>query len=163
MVPWAEPHARFTRLVERLAIDVLRACRVTGATQIRGRSWDEAWPLMERAVTRGQARQAQRIVRPLGVDEKAAATGHRARALVTDLEAGTVEYVGEDRTQMSLEAHDPRLSGAQRVGIEAVAMDMWEPDIKLQTLKTWAYGFRTIDHVKTVIYFPCGGLALYPC
>ena len=41
-VSWAEPKARFTRLFERLAIDVLRECRITGATQILGLSGDEA-------------------------------------------------------------------------------------------------------------------------
>lgn len=42
-VPWAEPRSRFTLLFERLAIDVLRQCDVSGATRILGISWDEAW------------------------------------------------------------------------------------------------------------------------
>jgi transposase len=129
-VPWAEAQARFTRLFERLAIDVLRECSVTGATQILGLSWDEAWHLMERAVARGQARKAQRVVRHVGVDEKAAAKGHRYLTLVTDLEAGSVEYVGEDRKQTSLEEYYQRLSVEQREAIEAIAMDMWEPYIQ---------------------------------
>ena len=129
-VPWAEPNSRFTVLFERLAIDVLRECSITGATQILGLSWDEAWHLMERAVSRGQARRARRIVRHLGVDEKAIAKGHRYLTLVCDLEASTVEYVGEERTQESLAAYYQALSAEQRVGIEAVAMDMWEPYIQ---------------------------------
>jgi transposase len=129
-ISWAEPQARFTQLFERLAIDVLRECSITGATQILGLSWDEAWHLMERAVERGQARKAQRIVRHLGVDEKAAAKGHRYLTLVTDLEAGTVEYVGEDRKQTSLEEYYQRLTVEQREAIEAVAMDMWEPYVQ---------------------------------
>ena len=50
-VPWAEPRSRFTLLFERFAIDVLRQCDVSGATRILRISWDEAWRLMERAVT----------------------------------------------------------------------------------------------------------------
>ncbi len=130
-VPWAEPQSRFTMRFERLAIDVLRECAVTGATRILGVSWDEAWGVMERAVDRGKLRKVRRVVRQIGVDEKAAAKGHKALTLVCDLEQGTVEYVGEDRKQESLEAYyEGLLEGLlpkQREGIEAVAMDMWEP------------------------------------
>ena len=55
-VPWAEPHSRFTALFERLAVDVLLQCDVTGATRILNISWKEAWHIMERAVSRGQGR-----------------------------------------------------------------------------------------------------------
>ncbi|MBX3234516.1 MAG: transposase family protein [Nitrospira sp.] len=77
LVPWAEPRSRFTLLFERLAIDVLRQCDVSGATRILRISWDEAWGLMERAVTRGRQRKVRTVVRRIGVDEKAAAKGHR--------------------------------------------------------------------------------------
>jgi transposase len=30
-VPWAEPGSKFTALFERLAIDLLRECSITGA------------------------------------------------------------------------------------------------------------------------------------
>ena len=129
-VPWAEPKARFTRLFERLAIDVLRECSVTGATRILGLSWDEAWHLMERAVERGQARKAPRIIPHLGVDEKAIAKGHRYLTLVCNLQGGTVEYVGAERKQESLAAYYQTLTETQRSGIAAVAMDMWEPYVQ---------------------------------
>jgi len=41
-LPWAEPHARFTALFERLAIDVLKESAVRGATRILRISWDDA-------------------------------------------------------------------------------------------------------------------------
>ena len=53
LVPWAEPRSRFTLLFERLAIDVLGQCDVTGATKILRVSWDEAWGIMARAVREG--------------------------------------------------------------------------------------------------------------
>ncbi|MBM3770294.1 MAG: transposase family protein [Acidimicrobiia bacterium] len=50
-VPWAEPRSRFTLLMERLVIDLILQCRtVKGACAIAGRSWDEAWGNMQRAV-----------------------------------------------------------------------------------------------------------------
>jgi hypothetical protein len=63
---------------------------VGGAASILRISWDEAWGLMERAVQRGRARKAARIVRQIGVDEKAATKGHRYLTLVCDLDEGTV-------------------------------------------------------------------------
>jgi transposase len=87
-LPWAEPRSRFTILFERLAVDVLRECDVSGATRILRVSWDEAWGLMERAVRRGQAPRPHRVPELIGVDEKAAAKGHSYLTLVCDLELG---------------------------------------------------------------------------
>jgi transposase len=129
-VPWAEARSRFTLLFERLAIDVLGQCDVTGATKILRISWDEAWGIMERAVKRGRQRKGPKVVRRLGVDEKAAAKGHRYLTLVCDLEEGTVEHIAEERKKESLEGYYQGLSEEQLAGIEAVAMDMWEPYIQ---------------------------------
>jgi transposase len=129
-VPWAEPRSRFTLLFERLAIDVLSQCDVSGATRVLRISWDEAWGVMQRAVTRGRARKRARVVRRIGVDEKAAAKGHRYLTLVCDLDEGTVEYIAEDRKQESLGGYYAGLTMEQRDGLEAVAMDMWEPYIQ---------------------------------
>lgn len=126
-LPWAEPKARFTALFERLAIDVLRETSIAGATKILRLSWDEAHHIIERAVKRGLARKGELGSARIGVDEKSAAKGHRYITLVTNLETGTVEYVGDERKTESLNAFFVKLTPEQRAGIEAVAMDMWEP------------------------------------
>ncbi len=126
-VPWAEPKSRFTVLFERLAIDVLRECDITGATKILRISWDEAWNLMERAVERGKLRKQDRVVPRIGVDEKAIAKGHTYLTLVSDIDGGTVEHIEDDRKQSSLESYYKSLTPEQLEGLEAVAMDMWEP------------------------------------
>lgn len=129
-VSWAEEKSRFTTLFERLAIDVLQQCDVKGATEILKISWDEAWHIMERAVERGKARKKENIVRHVGVDEKAIAKGHKYMTLICDIENGTIEHVADDRKQESLEGYYASLTPVQRDGIEAVAMDMWEPYIQ---------------------------------
>lgn len=126
-VPWASGSSRFTMLFERLAIDMLRECRVSGAVSILGIRWAEGWSLMKRAVVRGQKKKSGKGVRRIGVDEKAAAKGHKYLTLVCDLDEGVVEHVSEDRKQQSLETYYDGLSLKQREGIEAVAMDMWDP------------------------------------
>lgn len=134
-VPWAEPKSRFTLLFERLAIDVMMECDITGATRILGISWDEAWHLMERAVARGKARKKAVVVRRIGVDEKSAAKGHKYITLVSDLDRGVIEYIGDERKQSSLENYYDGLTLKQREKIEAVGMDMWEPYVQATLAK----------------------------
>ena len=126
-LPWAEPHSRFTVLFERLAIDVLTACDVASAAGLLRISWDEAWHLMDRAVTRGLA--AKPLVAPVhvGVDEKAAGKGQDYITVVSDLDCGTVDYVADERRQASLDGYFEKFTTEQLAGIKAVAMDMWEP------------------------------------
>jgi transposase len=126
-IPWASPGSRLTLPFERHAIDVLLEADVLGAARLLCLSWDEAWNVMERAVARGLRAKKQRVIARLGVDEKAAAKGHRYVTLVCDLDQSTVEYIADDRKKTSLDAYYRSLSEEQLAGIEAVAMDMWEP------------------------------------
>jgi transposase len=128
-VPWALPRAHVTTAFECWAIDVLKETDVLGATRLLGLSWDQAWGVMERAVARGRRAKRKRVVARLGVDEKAIAKGQTYFTVVSDLDRGTVEYVALDRKRESLEAFYRGLSRRQLAGIEAVAMDMWDPYI----------------------------------
>ena len=126
-LPWAEPHSRFTTLFERLAIDVLGATDVAAAAGLLRISWDEAWHLMDRAVARGLAAKPLVASTHVGVDEKAAGRGQDYITLVSDLDAGTVEFIADERRESSLDGYFDQFTDVQLAGIEAVAMDMWEP------------------------------------
>jgi transposase len=126
-LPWAEVRARFTTLFERLAIEVLQATDIRGAAGILRISWDEAWHLLERAVERGRRAKPARVTPHIGIDEKAIAKGHQYLTLVSDLDRASVEFIAEDRKQLSLDSYFTALSDVQRAGIKAIAMDMWEP------------------------------------
>ena len=128
-LPWADAKAQFTLLFERLAIDVLRESDILGATRILRISCDEAWHILERAVARGLMAKEKRICTRIRVDEKSVGKGHTYMTLVCDLEASTVEHIAEDRKQISLESYFQGLSQEQKEGIEAVAMDIWDPYI----------------------------------
>jgi len=133
-LPWALPDSRFTVAFEGHAIDTLLEADVSGAARLLRVSWHEAWNLMERAVQRGQRAKKKRVIAHLGVDEKAVAKRHQYVTLVCDLDRATVEYIGDDRKKTSLDAYYQALSAKQLAGIEAVAMDMWDPYIA-STLK----------------------------
>lgn len=126
-LPWAEPSSRFTALFERLAIDWLKAASQKAVGEHLGLSWDEIHGIMERAVERGLNRREAEPIRRLGVDEKAFRKGHKYFTLVNDLDRPRVLYVAEDRKKSSLDGFWETLTEAQKEGIEAVAMDMWDP------------------------------------
>ncbi|MGH7751550.1 MAG: transposase family protein [Gemmatimonadales bacterium] len=68
-VPWAERHARFTVLFERLAIAWLKEATPTAVARRLGLTWEEANGIVERAVRRGLARRPSVAGRRLGIDE----------------------------------------------------------------------------------------------
>ena len=140
-VPWAEKHGRFTALFERQAIDMMQECSVAAACEILRISWDEADGIKQRAVKRGLARKVPRVMERLCVDEKSVGVGQQYMTIVAEVTEGQsarVEYVGEGRERESLDTFWAGLSQEQMAGVEAVAMDMWDPFLK-STL-TWVPG-----------------------
>ena len=131
-VPWAEKYGRFTRLFERLAIDVMLECSVSGGCDLLRISWDEADGIKQRAVKRGLARKSPVVMPRLCVDEKGMGHGQDYVTIVAQVteEKTTVEYVGDERQQESLDAFWESLTAEQLTGVEAVAMDMWEPYVQ---------------------------------
>jgi len=129
-LPWAEPHSRFTALMEGLAMAWLKQASQKAVAEQLHLSGDEIHAIMERAVERGLARRKAEQIPYLGVDEKAFRKGHKYLTLVNDLSGSRVLYVAEDREQKSLDGFWPTLTEKQRDGIAAVAMDMWDPYVK---------------------------------
>ena len=126
-LPWAEPNSRFTALFEGIAIEWLKVASQKAVADQLGLSWDEVHAIQQRAVNRGLARRKAEVVEHVGVDEKAFTRGHRYFTLVNDLDQGRVLFVGENREENSLDAFWSGLSQQQLAGVQAVAMDMWEP------------------------------------
>lgn len=129
-MPWAERRSRFTALFEALAIEWLKEASQTAVAGQLQLSWDEIHGIMERAVKRGLERRKAEPVSQLGIDEKSFRKGHKYMTLVNDLQGGRVLYVAEDRKQSSLDGFWGTLTPEQITGIEAVALDMWDPYIR---------------------------------
>ncbi|HUI55063.1 MAG TPA: ISL3 family transposase [Bryobacteraceae bacterium] len=128
-LPWAEPSSRFLALFEVLAIEWLKEASQKAVAGQLGLSWDEIHGIMERAVQRGLERRKAETVSQIGVDEKAFRKGQSYLTLVNDLVGSPVLYVAEERRQSSLDGFWETLTSEQIAGIEAVAMDMWDPYI----------------------------------
>ncbi len=124
-VPWAEKHSRFTRLFERLALDVLLATHtVQGAQGLLRTSWDETWHIVKKAVARGKARKTDRALPRIGIDEKAFRKGQNYITLLYDLDQSTVEAISDGHDTASGNACFSQLSAGQIASVEAIAMDM---------------------------------------
>jgi transposase len=126
-LPWAEASSRFTALFEALAIEWLKEASQQAVARQMGLSWEEIHGIMERAVERGLERRRAEKVAQIGIDEKAFRKGHRYVTLVNDVVGSRVLYVAEDRERSSLDGFWETLTEEQLEGIEAVAMDMWDP------------------------------------
>jgi transposase len=110
--------SKFTLLFERLAIDWLRKAAVTAVARQLQLGWEGVWGIERRAVARGLARRETLTLRYVGVDEKSFQRRHDYVTVVSDLDAGRVLFVVDDRKQASLEAFWALgLTDAQRAGI----------------------------------------------
>lgn len=126
-VPWAEPHARFTMLFERFAIDVLQSCQ----NRKKGRdilkvSWDELDLIMRKAVERGMRRRKEEPIQYVGVDEKNFGKGHDFVTVMSDLDRGRVIDVAETNERKAIDSLWQAMPKSQRDGVVAVSMDMWD-------------------------------------
>jgi transposase len=68
-------------------------------------------------------------LRVLAIDEIALRKGHSYMTVVMDYFSGRVIWMGENRDKETLDRFFAEMTDQQKQGIEAVAMDMWEPFI----------------------------------
>jgi transposase len=126
-VPWASGRSEFTDRFESVAIALLLEMSVAAVARRMSISWDQVDSIMLRAVRRGRERQLPQVVRHIGIDEKAFKKGHRYFTIVSNLDSGTVLWVGKGRKRESIDAFWRGLSQEQLDAIEGMAMDMWQP------------------------------------
>jgi transposase len=126
---FGENGSDMTYAFESHVIRLAQECSIEAVKRLCGLTWERGWNALERAVSRGRLRKVHRIPARIGVDEKSIAKGHRYESLVYDLDGGTVEYVCDDRGQESLESYYRQFNKEELAGVEAVAMDMWDPYI----------------------------------
>ena len=129
-VAWAEADSRFTAMFEALVIDWMTEASLSAVSRQFDLSWDEAFGIQQRAVTRGLAARRAEVLEHVGVDEKSFQRRHEYVTVLCDLDGGRVWDVADERTGKSLAGMLDKLTDEQKAGIQAVAMDMWEPYVK---------------------------------
>jgi len=130
--PWAEPGSRFTLAFDGYAIEVLLAARsLSSGSELLSIDWETAHRIRERAVKRGLKRRQLENISYLGVDEKSFGRGHSYGTVVTDLEQKRVLEVVANRAEASVREAYERIGASVVEKVAAVAMDMWQPYIKV--------------------------------
>lgn len=132
-VPWAEPHSRFTLLMEAWILQVLQQTETIQSTcELCGIGWESCQRIMKKAVNRAREQRETPVYTRIGVDEKG--WGYKkCCTVVCDLDEGTVEEVIPGNDTESLKAFYDTLDEIQLEGIEAVSMDMWKAYIRATT------------------------------
>jgi transposase len=125
-----DPTLRITR---RLATYILELCRhmtVKDVAHHLGLDWKTVKNIHKRHLSEKFAKKEPGNPRLLAVDEISLKKRHHYLTVILNWETGEVLWVGEGRKYETLKGFFDSLSEAQRSGIEAIAMDMWDPYIK---------------------------------
>ncbi len=120
------------RCSRRVVIDWLREANTAAVALQMGLSWDEVDGIMQRAVQRGLERREVQAPQRIGVDETSFQKRHEYVTVVNDLD-GHVLHVADGRGKESLEEFYKQFDDEQLARIQTVAMDMWEPYIRVTT------------------------------
>jgi len=123
------PKKQWTKSLGRYVVELLKRETAQDVARHLGMSWDTVKEIHLRELKRKYKRRKLKQLRYLGVDEIAVRRGHRYLTVVVDLETGQVVWVGEGRKSTSLEGFMRTLK-RRRVGLKAIAMDMWPAYIK---------------------------------
>jgi transposase len=111
-----------------LAIDLMTECSTSAACKILRVNWGEADRIKQRAVDRGLRRRKVEPLRRLCIDEKAVGWGHKYVTIVSCADGAKARVIAieDDRKERSLNRFWRSLTKEQLMGVETVAMDMWE-------------------------------------
>jgi len=127
-VPWADKHSRFTLLFECMAIEVIQACSsLSSAAALLSLNWKSVHAIMERAVERGLKLRKLDEVKHVGIDEKSFGKGQDYVSVMVDIDNNRVLEVEPGRTRDAVDNLWKTLDEPIRHGVDAVAMDMWQP------------------------------------
>jgi len=125
-VPWAERYSRISALMEAFVLKLLEACQNTKQVcSLTRLSWNTVNKIMLRGVERGMARRKADKIEHLGLDEKSTERGHSYASILTDIDGSRVLDVIPERTLAAATELLNTLTPEQRVGVKAIAMDMW--------------------------------------
>jgi transposase len=114
-------------MFEAFAIHVLQAASsVDRARTLLNLSWDAVHRILERAVERGLAVRDLDGVTRVGIDEKSFRRGQSYVSVLSDHDGNRVIEVVEGRDEKAVNGIWEAFSEKQKLGIEAVAMDMWQ-------------------------------------
>jgi len=148
MLAWAQPRQnQSTRLQQHLAMDAA-SMPVLHVAAKYGLTWGIVRRAEGAALARWNASRAEVPLRRVGVDEKWLGRRHRLAykfvTIVSNLDTGEPIWIGEGRSQETLQKWLATLTAEQKAAIQLFAMDMHDP------FKAAVQADRDLAHVAIV-------------
>jgi len=137
-----DPSQRVTRRLARCIHDLCKVMPVKTVAEHFDLNWKTVKRIDQAFLEEAHGETDYTGLRILAVDEIAIRKGHRYLTVVIDHETGRVVWLGKDRKAETLKAFFDGMTDEQKAGIEAMAMDMWQPYIKAVE--------EAVPHVKIV-------------
>lgn len=124
---FARPYARCTHRFEELVAELCKHLSVAEVAELLGLDWKTVKEIDKAALQRQFAEPDYTGLRLLAIDEISYTKRHKYLTDVLDLERGRVVWVGEGRTEATLNAFFDEIGPEVAAGIQAICTDMWEP------------------------------------
>jgi transposase len=129
-VPWAVPHARFTRDFEDLVAWLARTMDKTAVTRLLHISWYTVGNIIERVVQRTLKPERLNDLFVIGLDEVSYRKGHKYLTVIADHLAGVPVFITPGRTKAAVGEFFDALGPERAAEIAVVTMDMAAPFIE---------------------------------
>lgn len=146
---FVRPWGRVTR---RLAQYIKGLCKVMTVKEVAehvGLDWKTVKEIDKQALEEEFGETDYEGLRVLAMDEISRKKGHEYLTVVLDYLTGRVVWVGKERDEQALSRFFRGMTRDQREGIEAVALDMWDPYINM--VKQWCPKARIVFDLFHVV------------
>lgn len=127
---FVEPCSRVTKRFERFIFQLCQMMSLSDVCRLAQLGWHQVKAIDKKGLTKKFSERTFSDLKLLCVDEFAVKKGHKYMTLVINHETGDVLHIAENRSSESLAEFFEKLTPEVRSGIEAIAMDMWDPYIK---------------------------------
>jgi transposase len=128
---FADPSQRVTHRFARYVYDLCRILTIQDVARHTGLDPKTVKGIDQHFLAQDFGRTDYEGLRLLAIDEISLTHGQNGyMTVVLDYETGRVVWMGEGRKAETLDAFFNGMTAEQKQGIEAVALDMWEPFIK---------------------------------
>lgn len=135
LLPWAEPRARVTRRLAHQVALWTRRLSWKDAADLFQINWKTVVAIVKRTVAWGLEHRKLRPVHVMGLDEVSRKKGHKYLTLFWDLKRKVLLWIGEDRTETTVETFFTWFGKRRARTLKAVCLDMWKPYLKVLRLR----------------------------
>jgi transposase len=132
---FVDPGMRVTRRLAHYIYELCKMLTVKEVARHLSLDWKTVKAIDKSCLERDFGETDYSELRVLAIDEISLRKGYKFLTVVLDYDTGRIVWMGEGRSESTLSEFFKGMSEEQRAGIEAFAMDMWDPYIK--AVRTW--------------------------